>query len=234
MFTVEGQVVIVTGAVGRLGAVVARTFRRNQARIVLVDRERERLQRAYGDAADTQMHLLVGDVDLSTPEGAAAVATQTLERFGRIDTLVNTVGAFRGAKSILDDEWATWRFLIEANVQTTFNMSKAVLATMLRQRRGRIINVASRAALAGVDGLSAYSASKAAVVRLTESLSAEVRRLGINVNCVLPGTLDTPENRAAMPDADRSGWVALDALADAILLLATDASRAIHGAAIAI
>ncbi|MCC6359884.1 MAG: SDR family NAD(P)-dependent oxidoreductase, partial [Phycisphaerales bacterium] len=117
---------------------------------------------------------------------------------------------------------------------TTFNMSKAVLATMLRQRRGRIINVASRAALAGVDGLSAYSASKAAVVRLTESLSAEVRRLGVNVNCVLPGTLDTPENRAVMPDADRSGWVALDALANAILLLATDAGRAIHGAAIAV
>lgn len=234
MFTVEGQVVIVTGAVGRLGAVVARTFRRNRARIVLVDRERERLQRAYGDATDAQMHLLVGDVDLSTPEGAAAVVTQTLERFGRIDTLVNTVGAFRGAKFVLHDEWATWRFLIEANVQTTFNMSKAVLETMLRQRRGRIINVATRAALVGVDGLSAYSASKAAVVRLTESLSAEVRRLGVNVNCVLPGTLDTPENRAAMPDADRSGWVALDALADAILLLATDAGRAIHGAAIAV
>lgn len=234
MFTVEGQVVIVTGAVGRLGAVIARTLRRQQARTVLVDRQHERLKHAYGDAADARQHLLVGDVDLSTPDGAAAVVAQALERFGRIDTLVNTVGAFRGGKSVLDDEWATWRYLIEANVQTTLNMCRAVLPTLLRQCRGRIINVASRAALSGVDGLSAYCASKAAVVRLTESLSAEVRCRGVNVNCVLPGTLDTPENRHAMPDANRRDWVALDALADAILLLATDAARAIHGAAIAV
>jgi len=103
---------------------------------------------------------------------------------------------------------------------------------MLRQGHGRIINVGSRNSVLGGAKASAYSAAKTAVLRLTESLSAEVKESDINVNCVLPGTLDTPENRAAMPDADRSKWVDPAEVADVIAFLASDGSRAIHGAAV--
>jgi NAD(P)-dependent dehydrogenase (short-subunit alcohol dehydrogenase family) len=80
--------------------------------------------------------------------------------------------------------------------------------------------------------MGAYSASKSAVLRLTESMSAELKRSGVNVNCVLPGTIDTPANRQAMPNADHSRWVKPEAIADVILFLASDAARAVHGAAI--
>jgi NAD(P)-dependent dehydrogenase (short-subunit alcohol dehydrogenase family) len=232
MYSVQEQVVLVTGAVGRLGSVTARAFQRAGAKTVLIDREQARLRQVYPDLADAPGQLLAGGIDLSTADALTAVTEKTLQRFGRIDTLVNTVGAFRGGKPLHEEDPETWSFLFEVNVRTTLNACRAVVPAMLRQRRGHIINVASRAALAGVAGLSAYGASKAAVLRLTESLSAELKHGGVNVNCILPGTIDTPENRQAMPEADFSNWVAADALASVILFLASDAARAIHGAAI--
>jgi NAD(P)-dependent dehydrogenase (short-subunit alcohol dehydrogenase family) len=103
---------------------------------------------------------------------------------------------------------------------------------MIAQRHGRIVNVAASSAQKGVARMGAYCATKSAVIRLTESMAAELREHGINVNCVLPTILDTPENRSAMPDADASRWVALDDLASVIVFLASDGARAIHGAAL--
>ena len=110
--------------------------------------------------------------------------------------------------------------------------ARAVVPGMLAQKRGKIIAIAARTGLAGEANVAAYSAAKAAVLRLMESLSAEVKTSGINVNTVLPSIIDTPQNRAGLPDADFSRWVAPDALADVILFLASDAARAIHGATI--
>ena len=103
---------------------------------------------------------------------------------------------------------------------------------MLNHGRGKIINIGARPGLKGVAGAAAYSASKSAVIRLTESMAAELRPRGINVNSVLPGTMDTPENRAGMPDANHELWVPLEAVVDVIMFLASEAARAIHGAAI--
>jgi NAD(P)-dependent dehydrogenase (short-subunit alcohol dehydrogenase family) len=103
---------------------------------------------------------------------------------------------------------------------------------MLQQGSGKIVNVAARGGLSGSSNSGAYSAAKSAVLRLTESMSSELKTRGIHVNCVLPATIDTPENRAAMTKADTSRWVSPEALADVILFLASDAARAIHGAAI--
>jgi NAD(P)-dependent dehydrogenase (short-subunit alcohol dehydrogenase family) len=103
---------------------------------------------------------------------------------------------------------------------------------MLAGGGGKIVNVGAFAAQKGSAGMAAYIASKSAVIRLTESMSAELREKNVNVNCVLPTTLDTPENRKAMPDADPRKWVAPDDLANVIAFLASDAARAIHGAAI--
>lgn len=234
MFSVQDQVVIVTGAVGRLGSAIARCFQQHGARTVLVDREAQRLRDAYPDLHAAPQHLLVGGIDLTAPAGAAAVATRALERFGQVDALINTVGAFRGGKPVHEDDPANWEFLFDVNVRTALHACRAVIPTMLRQRRGRIVNVASQAALKGVAGLAPYCAAKAAVVRLTESLAAEVRHAGISVNCVLPGTLDTPENRRAQPDADTSAWVAPAAVAGVIAFLTSEAADVLHGTAIPI
>jgi NAD(P)-dependent dehydrogenase (short-subunit alcohol dehydrogenase family) len=107
-----------------------------------------------------------------------------------------------------------------------------VVPVMVAQGAGRIIYVAARAGLEGGKNMAAYSAAKSALIRLTESLAAELRGTGVTVNCVLPSTIDTPQNRAAMPKADPARWVKPEAIADVILFLASDAARAVHGAAI--
>jgi NAD(P)-dependent dehydrogenase (short-subunit alcohol dehydrogenase family) len=149
-----------------------------------------------------------------------------------VDVLINTVGGYTGGKRVDEESLANWEKMFSINLHTTLNACRAAVPHMLRQGAGRIVNVAARAALTGVPTLSAYGASKSAVIRLTESMSSELKDHGIGVNCVLPGTIDTPQNRADMPNADFSKWVAPAAIADAMLFLASDAARAVSGAAL--
>jgi NAD(P)-dependent dehydrogenase (short-subunit alcohol dehydrogenase family) len=127
---------------------------------------------------------------------------------------------------------ATWDLLFDANVRSLRNMVSAVVPVMLDGGGGRIVNVGAWSARSGVANMGAYTAAKTVVLRLTEAMAAELRDRNINVNCVLPSTLDTPENRAAMPDADPSRFVATADLAQVIVFLASPAARAIHGAAL--
>jgi NAD(P)-dependent dehydrogenase (short-subunit alcohol dehydrogenase family) len=232
MFDFNDRVVIVTGAVGNLGLATAKAFQRAGARTVLVDRSPERLRRAYAEIADSRDHFLAGDVDLTDPASVSRFVGEARERFGRLDVLVNTVGGFRGGKPVHEDDPGTWDFLFAVNVRTTLECCRAVIPHLLRAGRGMIVNIASRGALAGDSGYSAYSAAKSAVVRLTESLADELKQSGINVNCVLPGTIDTPQNRQERPGADFGKWVEPAAIADVILFLASDAARAVNGAAV--
>jgi NAD(P)-dependent dehydrogenase (short-subunit alcohol dehydrogenase family) len=122
--------------------------------------------------------------------------------------------------------------MMDLNAGSVLNTARAVVPRMLATGGGKIINIAAMGGLSGHGMMGAYSASKSVVIRLTESMAAELREQRINVNCILPSVIDTPPNRAAMPDADASRWVTPDALADVMLFLASDAARAIHGAAI--
>jgi NAD(P)-dependent dehydrogenase (short-subunit alcohol dehydrogenase family) len=131
-------------------------------------------------------------------------------------------------EAALDD----WERMLAVNLRTALLASRAVVPHMLRQGAGRIVHVAARPALSAPAGFAPYAASKSAVMRLCESLSAELAGSGINVNCVVPGTLDTPENRQAMPGADRRGWVEPEAVADVVLFLLSQAARSVSGAAI--
>ncbi|MCI0747957.1 MAG: SDR family oxidoreductase [Verrucomicrobia subdivision 3 bacterium] len=228
----SSRVVIITGAVGNLGAATARAFQLARERTVLVDRSQEKLQTTFSDVAGSADHWLAGGVDLSEPASLAKLVDDTLSRFGRIDTLVHTVGAWRGGKPVHETDLADWDFLFSVNLRTTLLCCRAVIPHMLKQARGRIINIASRDGLKGSAGYAAYSASKSAVLRLTESLAEEVKASNVNVNCILPSTIDTPQNRAAQPDADFSKWVEPSAIADVILFLASDAARAINGVAL--
>lgn len=226
------RVALVTGAAGNLGRAVAIAFRDAGARTVLVDRDATRLRQAFPDLKGSREHLLVEGVDLTAPAALDGVAAQAVELFGRLDVLVNAVGGFRGGAPVHETPLETWDMLLDLNLRTSLVAARAVIPVMIRQRYGRIVMVAARAAGAGAANLGAYCATKAAVVRLTESMAAELKTAGINVNCVLPGTLDTAQNRQERPGADHSTWVEPSAVADVILFLASNAARAVVGASV--
>jgi NAD(P)-dependent dehydrogenase (short-subunit alcohol dehydrogenase family) len=146
--------------------------------------------------------------------------------------LCNIAGGFRMGEAVHETSTDTWELMLRLNAGTVLDMARAVVPSMLAQGQGWIVNVAAGAALRGAAHMGAYAASKSAVMRLTESMAAELRTRGIHVNCVLPSILDTPENRAAMPDADPGHWVSPEDLAAVIRFLASPAARAVHGAAL--
>lgn len=232
MFDFSGRVVLVTGAAGNLGRTVARSFHLAGARTVLADRDSSRLQQAFPDLKGSRDHLLVEGVDLTAPGSLDGIVTQAVGLFGRLDILVNAVGGFRAGAPVHETPLETWDMLLDLNLRTSLVAARAVIPVMIRQQYGKIVTVAARAAGAGAANMAAYSAAKAAVVRLTESMAAELKGSGINVNCVLPGTLDTEQNRQERPGANHSTWVAPDAVADVILFLASDAARAVVGASV--
>ena len=228
----HGQVVLIPGGTGNLGAAGARAFAAAGARVALLDRDADKQRGLFPDWIDSPDHALAAPVDLMDPDDTAGVVAKLGARYGRIDVLVNTVGGYRAGDPVHELDLATWDLMLNLNARTTLITCRAVLPTLLAQGRGKIINVAARAGLSGSANHAAYAASKAAVIRITESMSAEVKAQGVNVNCVLPGTIDTEDNRAAMPKADRSRWVTPQSLAEVIGFLASDAARDIHGAAI--
>ena len=232
MFDFSDRIVVVTGAAGSLGSAVAKAFEAAGAKLVLVDHKPDRLPRLFPELAGSEDHYLATSVDLTDEAAVQEMVREALERFGHIDVLVNAAGGYRAGTPVHETPLDTWDFMLNLNARTAFIASSAIIPAMLEQGMGKIINVGSRAALQGGAKAAAYSASKSVVMRLTESMSAELKKSGINVNCVLPGTIDTPQNREAMPRADTSRWVPPEALADVILFLASDAARAVHGAAI--
>ena len=213
---------MLTGAAGNLGRAVAAAFAGRGASLVLLDRR--------AGSGDTKRLWLA--VDLLDARSVQAAVDQAIERFGRIDVLCNLAGAFRMGAPVHETSAGDWDFLLGVNARTVLNTAKAVVPRMLATGGGKIVNVGAYAAQKGAAHMGAYLASKSAVIRLTETMAAELRGRNINVNCVLPTIIDTPENRAAMPDADPDRWVAPQDLAEAIVFLASDAARAIHGAAL--
>jgi NAD(P)-dependent dehydrogenase (short-subunit alcohol dehydrogenase family) len=155
-----------------------------------------------------------------------------MEKWGRIDVLVNIAGGYKPGKPVAEIEDSELDFMFNLNARSAFITCRAVIPHMLAQGSGRIINIGAKAGLAAGRKSTAYAISKAAVLRLTEALSAEVREQNINVNAVIPSTINTPANREAQPNADPSKWVAPEDMAAVIVFLASDAARAIHGAEI--
>lgn len=225
----QGRVVLVTGAAGNLGRAVAKVFSHLGDRLVLIDRRLDALANSFGAAGDTKLYAVANLLD---PAEASGVAKAAVDRFGRIDVLCNIAGGFRMGEAVHETSDENWDFLFDLNARTVLHMARAVVPRMLEQGSGKVVNVAAFAAQKGVAQMGAYAASKAVVVRITEAMAAELRARGINVNCVMPTTLDTLENRKSMPDADPGKWVAPEDLANVIEFLASDRSRAIHGAAI--
>jgi NAD(P)-dependent dehydrogenase (short-subunit alcohol dehydrogenase family) len=228
----KDQIVLVTGAAGNLGKAVAKRFFTEGAHLILIDNRDERLKDIYPEMAQSLDHILLPGIDLRKIEEVEEGTAKALERFKRIDVLVHTAGGFRMGEQVHEISSATWDFLVDINLKTTLNITRAVVPHMIHQGEGRIITIGARPSLAGKAKMGAYSVAKTGVLRLTESLSAELKTSGINANCIIPGTIDTPQNRAAMPNADRSSWVSPASLADVIYFLASDEASDIHGAGI--
>lgn len=220
----RGKALIVTGAFGVLGRAVMEAALTEGAYVTVPGREpaeeipaRDRL-------------LVLGGVDLTDFDAAKGAVDAAASRFGKIDGLANIAGGFRW-QTLADGDLAGWTDQFRMNLLTAVTTTKAALP-YLRQSKGAIVNVASSWAGKAGAGFGAYAASKAGVLRLTESLAEEEKKAGVRVNAVLPTIIDTPRNRAEMPKADFSRWVKPEELAKVILFLLSDAAAAVTGAEI--
>ena len=208
--------VLVTGAAGVLGRAVASAFHDAGASVLGVD--------IVADDAPWQTTV----ADLIDPAGAKAA----VERAGDIDILANIAGGFTMGDSVADTSDDTWDFMMNLNARTVLNVCRAAVPGMVAQGRGKIVNIGARGALRGAGAMGAYIASKSVVMRLTETLSDELKGKGINVNAILPSIIDTPRNRADMPKAKFAHWVPAEHIAGVVLFLASPAADSIHGALI--
>jgi NAD(P)-dependent dehydrogenase (short-subunit alcohol dehydrogenase family) len=229
---VPGRVAIVAGGTGALGQSICLAFLSAGDTVCVpfaVPEETDALRARLGPAEAPRLDPAPCDV---TDEAAVnRFVAGVIERHGRVDALVNAVGGFAGG-DLASTSVADWNRMLTLNLNTAMLGCRAVLPAMTRARRGRIVNIASRAVVPPQGGFIAYTVSKAAVITLTQALAQEVRPHGVTVNAVLPSTMDTPANRRAMPDADRSSWVSTDAVGLVVAFLASDAAEAVSGAAV--
>lgn len=223
------RTVLITGAAGNLGRAVAQAFAAQGDRLVLLDLQQDRLAAAFGAPNEGQKQVAVNLLDRAATQAAVADAQASL---GPVSVLCHLAGGFRMGDPLHETLDATWDFLLDLNARSLIHIANAVVPQMLANGGGKIITIGANSAGKGLAYMGPYIAAKSSVIRLTEAMSAELRDRGINVNCVLPSIIDTPENRAAMPDADPQKWVKPQDLASVIAFLASDAARAVHGASV--
>ncbi|MFT7686085.1 MAG: NAD(P)-dependent dehydrogenase (short-subunit alcohol dehydrogenase family) [Candidatus Azotimanducaceae bacterium] len=228
-FSIADKIVVVTGGAGALGQSVVAWFTANGSKVAVIDYSDEILANAYPKPNEQQCYI---SCDLTNRASCAEAQGRILRQFERIDILVNAAGGFLMGKPVHETSDEEWDFLFNLNTRSIMNMAAATVPGFLEQGNGKIINVAARAALQGGANMGAYTASKAAVMRLTESMALELREKNINVNAVMPSLIDTERNRQDMPDADFSKWVRPVDIANVIGFLASDQATAIHGACI--
>ena len=225
MNRLDRKIVLITGARGGLGNAVTTKCLDEGAAVIGVSRSIR--AEDFPHARFTAM-----PAGLSNVDAARQVADRIVAAHGRIDALIHVVGGFEGGPGIADTDDAVIDRMLDLNYRSAFHIARAVLPHMRKQGSGRIVAVASRQAVAPAAGVGAYSASKAALVSLMGTIAIENQDRGITANSVLPGTMDTPANRAAMPGADGSHWVQPASVAELLVFLASDAASQITGAAI--
>ncbi len=219
------KVALVTGATGGLGRHVSKTLL--DAGFMVAGMAPRIHQQDFDHP-----HFMAIAGSLNSLGEAKQGAQTAIAKFGRIDLLVHTVGGFAGGKTVEETDDGTWQRMFEMNVNSTFHILRAVIPHMRAAKSGRIVAIGSRAAESPGANVGAYSASKAAVVSLIRTVAIENKDLGITANVILPGTIDTPANRSAMPAADVSTWVDPQSIASLILWLAGDSAKDVTGAAI--
>lgn len=232
--SLSNKVAVITGATGALGRVVVKAFLNHGMRVVSTYRREEKQNELIDFLGEASGALISVKTDVTNEADVQALFQKVVEDYGRVDILLNIVGAYKGGTEIADTKEEDWDSMMSINLKSAFLCSKAALPHMMRQNYGRIINVASRTALEkryrGKSG--AYAVSKAGVVVLTETIAEETKKHDINVNCILPSTIDTPDNRRNLPEADFSKWVKPEQIAKVLLFLVSEDSSTISGASI--
>lgn len=218
-------VVLVTGAAGALGRAVCAAFVDRGDRVAALDRDGQVLQSAFGGGPVRQV-----PVDLLDAAATTAAVRATIAAEGAPAALCCIAGGFAMGPSVAEQEPEGYRELLAMNLFTTLHAVQAALPAMREAGSGSILTVGAMAAQSGKPQMSAYCVAKAAVMRLTESLAAELKGSGLRANCVLPDIIDTPANRAAMPDAPFDRWVKPAEIAAVMTFLASPAAEAVHGA----
>jgi len=214
--------VLITGANGGLGTAVCQEFLANGAKVIGVARE----WKAPAPFATIS-------ADVSTADGCESMVKQALQ-YGPLDALVHLVGGFAGGSAVAATSDQIWDSMMNANLRTAFCCIRAVLKPMQAAGRGRIVAVGSRTAVEPSPNFAAYAVSKAALVALVKNVAAEGQKFGVTANVILPSTIDTPANRAAMPKADSSSWVKPESIAKLLVFLVSDAAADTSGAVIPI
>ena len=225
----SGKVALITGAAGNLGTAVAAAFLAAGAQLALVDLDMGRLEQVYPNHAPARLLLAADLLDEASVARAVDAAAAT---FGRIDIVCNIAGGFTSGTAVHETPSGTWRAMFDLNAMSVVNVAKAVVPRMIAAGAGNIVNVAAAASVRGQPNMAPYIVAKNAVVRLTESMAAELRGYGVCVCCVMPTIIDTPQNRQAMPGADTSQWTPPAAIVEVILFLASDAAMIVTGGSI--
>ena len=215
------RVTVITGASGVLGRAIADAALARGDAVAAID---------FGPVAreDDDDWMGLGGMDLTDPAAAQTALNAVAQRFGRVDNLLNAVGGF--VWQTTDGPLEAWDRMHRMNLTTVLNVCRAALPHLTQSDAGRIVNVGALGALQAGSGMGAYAASKSGVHKLTQALAEETKATALTVNAVLPSIIDTPANRADMPDADASTWVQPAELAAVILFLASDAASAVTGA----
>ncbi len=232
--TPSGRVALVTGGTGALGQAVTRTLLAAGATVhvpYIVDAERDQLRASV--KPEQAGRLILERVDVVDAAALGRFVDAARARQGRLDALVTLIGGFAGG-SLLETDRATWDRMLDLNLTTVFTTAHAVVPHMVAAGRGRVVTIGSRAAVPPGAGVIAYTVAKAGVIAFTQALAQELRGSGVTANCVLPSTMDTPANRAAMPGSDRQGWVPVESVAAAIAFLASEDASHVTGALVTV
>jgi len=235
MNILENKVAAVTGATGALGRVVVRTLLEKGAETVVLYRSDAKLAELLEFVGkDFQDKITAVKGDVNDAGSVSDFIQKAVDKHRRVDFLLNIAGAWAGGKNVANTDESTWDFMMNANLKSMFLCCRAVLPFMIKQNYGRIVSVGSRAAVEKRwrAKSAAYAVSKAGVIVLTEALAEEVKDYNINVNCILPSTIDTPANRRDFPKADFSKWVNPKDIAEVIVFLLSDKSEVISGASV--
>ena len=226
------KVVLVAGGTGGLGRAVSLAFLEQGATVVATFRKKAELD-ALKIASRASAARLTGlGVDVTDEAAVGQLVDKILDQHGRLDVVVNAVGAYAGGTKLWELEAKVFDQMLALNLRSGYALSRAAVRAMLKQGRGAIVNVASKAAVDHAAGAAAYAASKSAAVALLDSMAADLKGSGIRVNSILPSVIDTEANRKAMPAADFSKWPKPEEIARVILFLCSDDAKVIHGAAI--
>ena len=228
----SGQVALVAGGTGALGRAVTVAFLEEGGTVVVTYRRSAGFEPLRGMAGASAARLEGHSVDVTNQNDLGQLVAATIAKYGRLDVLINAVGGYAAGGKLWETDSKVLDQMLSLNLLSGYTLARAVVPAMLKQGRGAIVNVASRAAVDHAAGAAAYAASKAAAVAMIDSLAADLKGTGVRANSILPSIIDTEENRKAMPDADFAKWPKPRDIADVILFLCSDAAKLIHGASI--